>query len=529
MSSPTRSERPQTLVTSEIRGASRAAERQGATSTDCPNRAPIAFWAGSTNNARGSADLARQRDLLWVGVISWSAGRDDVAVDAGGDVRYAISGDARLAFTVRAGGPHVMVRVPAWASNQDLENLAPQSLLGPLSIERLLSFATVVSYDQRGTGLSDPVSLVDLPTLEGWADDLHAVVTAAGFDDVVLLAPGPAGLVAVLYAATHPERTQALILHNSAAAIARSEDYDAGLTPEEYERFVAWVEHVWGSGRFLRATIRDVAVDDALLRELARAERQSMSPAVVGAIFRGLYAADVRAVLPTIRVPTLVLHTVENRFTPIDHGRYLAQHIPNARLVELPGANQAVFLDAAAGAVIVDEIEEFLTGTRVAADPSRMLTTLVFTDVVGSTDQVATIGDRAWRTVLDRLDDAVRRQLGRFSGHEERLTGDGVLATFDGPARAIRCGTAIRDAARQIGVDVRVGIHTGEVERRGTELAGIAVHLACRVCEAAPPGEVLVSRTVVDLVAGSGTTFDDRGEHELKGIPAAWRLFAVTT
>jgi class 3 adenylate cyclase len=188
-----------------------------------------------------------------------------------------------------------------------------------------------------------------------------------------------------------------------------------------------------------------------------------------------------------------------------------------------------VFLDPALGPVVVDEIEEFLTGTRGATEPPRMLTTLLFTDVVGSTDQVAAIGDRAWHTVLDRHDDAVRRQLGRFSGHEEKLAGDGMLATCDGPARAIRCGAAIRDSACQIGLDVRVGIHTGEVERRGTELAGIAVHLARRVCQAAAPGEVLVSRTVVDLVAGSGIAFDDRGEHELKGIPAAWRLFAVST
>ena len=196
--------------------------------------------------------------------------------------------------------------------------------------------------------------------------------------------------------------------------------------------------------------------------------------------------------------------------------------------MELPGADLQVFLGSAVGPVIVDEIEEFLTGTRVAADHTRMLTTLLFTDVVGSTDRVAAIGDRAWHTVLDRHDDFVRRQLERFSGHEEKFTGDGIVATFDGQ-HALRCGTAIRDAARQIGLEIRVGIHTGEVERRGTELAGIAVHLAHRICQAAQPGEVLVSRTVVDLVAGSGASFDDRGEHELKGIPAAWQLFAVTT
>ena len=196
--------------------------------------------------------------------------------------------------------------------------------------------------------------------------------------------------------------------------------------------------------------------------------------------------------------------------------------------MELPGADNAVFLGSAVGPAVVDEIEEFLTGTRAAVDHTRMLTTLLFTDIVGSTTSSPSLGDQAWRTVLDRHDEAVRRQLERFSG-QEKLTGDGILATFDGPARAIRCGTAIRDAARQIGLDVRVGIHTPEVERRGTELAGIAIHLACRVCETAQPGEVLVSRTVADLVAGSGTTFDDRGEHELKGLHAAWRLFAVTT
>jgi class 3 adenylate cyclase len=461
-------------------------------------------------------------------VVSWSVGRDDVVVGGEVDVRYAISGDARLAFRVRAGGPNVIVSVPGWLSNQDLETLGTQPLRGPL-FERLSSFATVLSYDQRGTGLSDPVSLADLPTLEGWTDDLHAVVTAAGLDDVVLCASINPGPVAVLYAATHPERTRALILLNSYAAMARSEGDDTGLAPEEWERYVEYSEHVWGSGRFIRRMMPNVQVDDAQLRDLARIERQSIPPAMVGAILRWLYAVDVRAVLPAISAPTLVLHTVENRALPIEHGRYLAQRIPNARLVELPGADLHMFLGSAVGALVIDEIEEFLTGTRVSADRTRMLTTLLFTDVVGSTDRVAAIGDEAWHTLLDRHDDAVGRQLARFSGHQEKLTGDGILATFDGPARAIRCGTAIRDAARQIGLDVRGGIHTGEVERRGAELAGIAVHLARRVCEAAQPGEVLVSRTVVDLVAGSRITFDDRGEQELKGIPATWRLFAVTT
>ncbi len=248
-----------------------------------------------------------------------------------------------------------------------------------------------------------------------------------------------------------------------------------------------------------------------------------MPPATIGALMRQTNATDIRAILPVISAPTLVVHTVENRIVPVAHGRYLAAHIPDARLVELPGASNV--LDDA----IIDEIEEFVTGARGATtEHSRMLATLLFTDVVASTERVVALGDRAWRAVLDRHDDVVRRQLARFSGREEKFTGDGMLATFDGPARAIRCGTAIRDAARQIGLEVRVGIHTGEVERRGTELAGIAVHLAHRVRETAHPGEVLVSRTVPDLVAGSGIVFDDRGEHDLKGIPSRWRLFAVT-
>jgi class 3 adenylate cyclase len=329
----------------------------------------------------------------------------------------------------------------------------------------------------------------------------------------------------MMYAATRPEQTRALILVN---AFMGSEAVDAGMTLEEHERYVGWVEHVWGTGRFLRSLMPDVPVDDALLRDLARGERQSMAPAVVGAFFRWLYAVDVRSVLPSISAPTLVLHSVGNRISPIERGRFIARHIPGARLVELPGADVAVFLGSAAGTLVLDEIEEFLTGARATADHVRTLTTLLFTDVVGSTERLSAIGDHAWRALLDRHDDAVRHQLMRFSGNEEKHTGDGVLATFDGPARAIRCGVAIRDASRQIGIDVRVGIHTGEVERRGAELAGIAVHLAHRVCATAQAGEVLVSRTVADLVAGSGINFDDRGERVLKGIPTAWRLFAVT-
>jgi len=444
-------------------------------------------------------------------------------VDSQGDVRYARSGDARLAFRVRSGGPHQIVSVPTFLSNQDFHVPAGTGTFW----ERLHSFATVLSYDARGTGLSDPLSLTSLPTFEGWADDLDAVVTAAGLERVTLLAHGSAGPVAALYAATRPQRTLALILVNTWATIARSDDYDFGASPEWYERVVENIEATWGTGRFLRGLMPDVQFDDAMQRDVARLERQAMAPAAVGAIFRQQYAIDVRAVLPLISAPTLVLHTVENRVIPVQLGRYLAQHIPNAHFVELPGADAIVTTDSAAAPLAIEEIEEFITGAPAAPADTRMLTTLLFTDVVGSTDRVAAIGDRAWRGVLDRYDDAVRNQLKRFRGREEKSTGDGVFATFDGPASAIRCGLAIRTAARQIGLEVRVGIHTGEVERRGSELAGIAVHLAHRVCQASEPAEILVTRTVVDLVAGSDINFTDCGEHNLKGMPTTWQLFAV--
>jgi class 3 adenylate cyclase len=439
------------------------------------------------------------------------------------DVRYAMSGDARLAYTIRGNGPHQIVFVPAWLSNQDL---APTPAYGAFW-EHLSTFATVVMYDPRGSGLSDPVALDDLPTLERWTDDLHAIVQAAGLARAVLIAESAGGPVAMLYAATHPDRTQALVLVNTYAALAWSDDYPDGVKPGDYDNLVAYIESIWGTGSFLRALEPGVEADEARQRHLARVERQSMAPSTVGAIFRQQYATDVRAILPVISTPTLVIHVTENRFVPVAHGRYVAQHIPDARLAELPGGDHSMLSGGDAQQIMTDEIEEFVTGTRAAADQVRMLTTLVFTDVVASTDRLVAIGDRAWRTVLDRHDDAIRRQLERFSGRQRQFTGDGVLATFDGPARAIRCGSAIRDAARQIGLDVRVGIHTGEVERRGTELAGVAIHLAHRVCETAAPGEVLVSRTVVDLVAGSGLTFRDRGEHDLKGIPEPWRLFSV--
>jgi class 3 adenylate cyclase len=440
-------------------------------------------------------------------------------MDRARDVGYARSGDARLAFRVSGHGALEIVSVASWMGNQDLD-------VDPHAIdEMLMSIGTVVSYDQRGSGLSDPIVLGDLPTLEGWTDDLHAVIDAAGVEHAVLRAHNPSGPIAMLYAATHPERTRALILVNAMAAPAWSEDNPQGAKPRQFERWLDWVQQIWGTGQFVAAMAPGASFDEAQLRVAARVER-SLPPAAVGPIFRQQYETDVRPVLSMISAPTLVIQTLDNPWVPVAHGRYLAEHIPNARLVELVGSDVAI-LGGETAQRCADEIEEFLTGTQATTRHDRMLTTLLFTDLVGSTDHAAFVGDRAWRDLLNHHDAAVRHQLDRFAGQERKHTGDGVLATFDGPARAIRCGSAIRDVARQIGLDVRVGIHSGEVVKRDTELAGIAVHLAARVCAAAHPGEVLVTRTVVDLVAGSGITFEDRGNHHLKGIPEPWQLFAV--
>ena len=385
-------------------------------------------------------------------------------------------------------GPREIVIVPNGATNQDLE-LSPE--FGRLT-DRLASISRYVSYDQRGAGLSDPVALNELPTLEGWMKDLHAVVLAAALSKSVLIAHAAAGQVA--------------LLSRCPATYSRTDRCPSG------------------TGKVLRAMIPSVTVDEAHLRYLARMERQSLSPAAV-AIFRRNYDTDVRAVLPLVSAPTLVVHTTDNRVVPAAHGRYLAAHIPHARLVELPGADHDPFLTGQAE-LLGEEIEEFLTGTRAAVAPSRMLTTLLFTDIVSSTDRVVAIGDRAWRALLDRHDDAVRHQLARFSGHEARLTGDGVLATFDGPALAIRCGRAIRDASRQLGIDVREGIHTGESNDavpncrrrrspRSAHLRRRTIRRTARLAPARRPGR------------RSGIRFEDRGPHDLKGIPQQWQLFAV--
>ena len=441
------------------------------------------------------------------------------------ETRYARAGDGvHLAYQVVGAGPLDLVLVPVWWSHVEAQWEEPHRAR---FLERLASFSRLIVFDKRGTGLSDPVPLDHPPTLEAWMEDLGIVLDAAGSTSAAIVGEATGGAMAVLFAATYPMRTRALVLVNSYACMTRHDDYPAGLPPQVRDRYVEAISAGWGT---LTSSLRGnrapgVADDAAYLEWGARYERLSASPGTAAAITPMLLGVDVRPVLDSVQAPTLVLHRAANDFIRPAHGRYLAEHIPGARYVDLPGADHLPELGDAD--TVLAEIQEFLTGIREAPTPDRVLATVLFTDIVDSTAHATTLGDHRWRTLLDAHDRTVRRQLERYRGHAVNPTGDGVLATFDGPARAIRCACAIRDAVRALGLEARVGLHTGEIEQRGDDIAGIAVHIGQRVSQVAEPGEVLVSRTVVDLVAGSGIDFQDRGENKLKGLPTPWRLFGV--
>jgi class 3 adenylate cyclase len=441
------------------------------------------------------------------------------------ETRYARSGDAHIAYHVLGDGPLDLLYLSSGTISIDSIDEEP----GFARFHRdLASFSRLIRMDLRGVGLSDPIDPSVPPSLEQWVGDALAVLDAAGSERAALCGADEGALVAMLTAATHPGRTAALILLNAYPRLLRDVDYPHGVPDELLERFTQTVladRHEEGSFADLEIFVPRVASDPRFRQWWQRAGNRGASPATAMALALTRFQSDLRPVLPTIQVPTLVIHRQENRASLVEHGRYLAEHIAGARYVELPGDEHLPYVGDSE--TIVAEIEEFLTGMRrVEAD--RILATILFCDIVHSTDLVSELGDRRWRGVLDSYYAMIRRQLDRFSGREIKTIGDGLLATFDGPARAIRCAQAIRDGARQLGLEVRVGLHTGEVEIMGDDIGGLAVHIGERVCASAESGEVLASRTVVDLVAGSGINFEDRGEHELKGVPGRWQLHAVT-
>ena len=438
------------------------------------------------------------------------------------ETRYARSGDVSIAYQVVGEGPFDLVYVPGWVSNVELMWDEPDYAA---FLERLASFSRLIIFDKRGTGLSDPVPLDQLPTLEQRMDDVRAVMDAVGSDRAALLGHSEGGNMCILFSATYPDRTTALVLVGCYAKRIRSDDYPWAPTVEDRAREIEQTEATWGSPEAFRELAPSKANDEAFERWVGRYLRQSASPKAAAALLRMNTQIDVREVLPAIRVPTILIYRTDDADVHVDEGRYIAERIPGARFVEVPGADHSMWTGDATA--ILDEIEEFLTGVRRGPEPDRVLATVLFTDVVGSTELATRLGDRAWRDLLGRHHAAVRRELGRWRGREVDTAGDGFLATFDGPARAIRCAAAVVDAIRGFGMEIRAGVHTGEVEVSNGDLRGIAVHIGSRVAGLAGPGEVLVSRTVADLVAGSGIVLAERGEHELKGVSGTWLVYAV--
>jgi class 3 adenylate cyclase len=429
--------------------------------------------------------------------------------------QYAKSGDVRIAYQVVGEGPFDLVFVPGFISNLDLAWEEPYRAR---VWARLAAFARLIMFDKRGTGLSDRT--VGVPTLEERMDDVRAVMDAVGSQQAALFGISEGGAMSLLFAATYPERTRALVLYGTYGHFR-----SWVLPPDRIEAALDRMEKNWGTGDSLRLFAPSVASDETFKLSWARFERLSASPSAVVALMRMNSEIDVRPILPSIRVPTFIIHRQGDVRVNVEAGRFMARQIPNAKYLELPGSDHMLWTGETER--ILDEVEEFLTGSRSAIESDRVLATVLFTDIVNSTKRAETIGDRAWHDVLDRHNALVRREISRHRGHEVRTMGDGFLATFDGPARSIRCALAINEGVEALGLQVRAGLHTGEIEMADDDLSGIAVHIASRVATMAKPGQVLVSNTVRDLVAGSNIRFHDEGSHSLKGLTESVRLFAA--
>jgi pimeloyl-ACP methyl ester carboxylesterase/class 3 adenylate cyclase len=434
-------------------------------------------------------------------------------------IRYAKSGDVNIAYEVVGDGPFDLVFIPGFFSHLEIDREHPGNAQ---LLDRLAAIARVIRFDKRGTGLSDRD--VGLPDFETRMDDIRAVMDAVGTESAALFGYSEGGPMSVLFTATFPQRVRALVLYGTYAKRSHpDDDYPWAPTWEQRVADARELEETWGEN----VDVSNMApnADAALVSWMQRRGRGGVSPAGARDLILMNSQADVRDVLGSVQCPTLVLHRSGDRDALVDEGRYIAGRIPGARFVELPGDDHVPFIDPDQ---IMDEVEEFLTGVRPVAVTDRVLATILFTDIVGSTERASALGDAAWASLLERHNDAVRQQLRRYSGDEIDTAGDGFLALFDGPARAVRCGLAVRNQLRDLGLEVRAGVHTGEVERpRGDKPRGIAVHVGARVMSLAGSGEVLVSATTHDLVAGSGLEFEDRGEHELKGVQGMRRVFAA--
>ncbi|HJQ06145.1 MAG TPA: adenylate/guanylate cyclase domain-containing protein [Nocardioides sp.] len=434
--------------------------------------------------------------------------------------QYARSGNVSIAYQVVGDGPIDVLYVPGYISHVELVWEVPPAVH---IIERLASFARVIMFDKRGNGLSDPVE--GSITLEERMDDLRAVMDAAGSTSAAILGVSEGAPLSILYAATYPERTSALVLYGAMARSTWAPDYPWATPAEDLlEASLEMTPYLY-EGAMIEVMAPSLQDDPQAVETFAKFQRYGATPAMLAQSYLMFMDIDVRAVLPSINVPTLVLHRKGDRAVNHHGAAWMATQIPGARYVELPGIDHTMY--AGDADAVIDEIEEFLTGVRRAVEVDRVLATVMFTDIVGSTMLASEMGDRAWRDLLDQQNTVLRRELARFRGVEVKTLGDGMLATFDGPARAIRCGLALVEAVKPLGIEIRVGLHTGEVELVGDDVAGIAVHIAARVGAKAGASEVLVSGTVKDLVAGSGIAFAERGEHELKGVPDTWRLYAV--
>lgn len=445
-------------------------------------------------------------------------------MSAAPQTRYAKSGDVNIAYQVSGEGPIDLVFVMGWVSNIDEFWTEPSFAR---FLERLASFSRLIVFDKRGTGLSDRVDESHLPTLEQRMDDVRAVMDAVGSRRAALLGISEGASMCALFAATYPERTSAFMSFGGFARLLAAPDYPWGRSEKEQAALLEKVREGWGSLPVgLEARIPSRARDEAFRQWWTRYLVRSATPRTAAVLQHMNAQIDIRQVLPAIRVPTLIMHRSGDLTALVGGGRFLAERIPGATFIEYPGSDHLPWTSDFEG--VVGDIEEFLTGSRHAAEIDRVLATVMFTDIVKSTERAAEIGDRKWRDLLQDFYGVVRKNLGRYRGREVDTAGDGLLATFDGPARAVRCAQAINGDVPALGLSVRAGVHTGEVEIIGEKVGGIAVHIGARVAAEAAPGEVIVSSTVRDLVAGSGIRFEDRGRRPLKGVPGDWHLFRAT-